>query len=87
MTSEEPLVADPLVGEVCLCHYGLPSVFLGTLILFLGALKGNRQAMQLCSRAEVCAYHKAQSLKHVKCLQIGVRLDVQLLSRSRKKVF
>lgn len=31
MTSEEGLVAVSLVGGVCICHYGLPSVFLGVL--------------------------------------------------------
>lgn len=87
MTSEEGLVADSLVEGVSVCHYGLPSVFLGMLIPFLGALKGDQQAMQLCSCAEVCAHRKAQSLKHLKCLQVGVRLDVQLLCRSRKKDF
>lgn len=46
VASEEGLVADSLVGGVC--HYEVPSIFLGTLIPFLGALKGNQQAAQLC---------------------------------------
>lgn len=77
VTSEKDFIVDCLVGGVCVCHYGLPSVFLGMLILFLEALKGNEQATQIFLCAEVCAYHKVQSLKHVRCLQIGVRLDVQ----------
>lgn len=78
MASEEDLDADSQQGGVCFPLRAVSHIS-GYADFFLELWKAVSRLWNLFSCFEVCAYHKAHSWKEVKCLQIDVRLDENIL--------